>query len=196
MSRIQRLPIEEWDPELRNAVHLDAMLPFQRNGVEISAHAPHMAKAMGAFFAISKAGQTLPPRLLELVRLRIAFHNQCRSCMAMRYQSGIDDGVTEELVCSLEKPMEAPDLTDAEKAALAYADLFANNHFAIDDAVYDNLRKYFPESQIVELGMNVASFVGFGRLAATFDMVEELPEAFQDKSAKAAPWTHAGVPVS
>ena len=66
MSRIQRLPIEEWDPELRDAVHLDAMLPFQRNGMEISAHAPHMAKAMGAFFAISKAGQTLPPRLVEL----------------------------------------------------------------------------------------------------------------------------------
>ena len=196
MSRIRRLPVEEWDSELRAAVNLDAMLPFQRNGMEISAHAPHMAKAMGAFFAISRAGQTLSPRLLELVRLRIAFHNQCRSCMAMRYQSGIDDGVTEELVCSLEKPMEAPDLTQAERAALGYADLFANNHLAIDDKVYDNLRRCFSESEIVELGMTVASFVGFGRLAATFDMVEELPEAFQDKSAKLAPWAHAGVPVS
>jgi AhpD family alkylhydroperoxidase len=195
MSRIQRLPIEEWDPELRAAVHLDAMLPFQRNGMEISAHAPHMAKAMGAFFAISKAGQTLPPRLIELVRLRIAFHNQCRSCMAMRYQSGIDDGVTEDLVCSLEKPMEAPDLTDAERAALAYADLFANNHLAIDDKVYDNLRKYFTEAEIVEFGMFVASFVGFGRLAATFDMVEELPTSFQDKSAKIGPWADTGVAV-
>jgi len=196
MSRIQRLPIEEWDPELRQAVDVDSMLPFQRNGMEISAHAPQMAKAVGAFFALSKAGQTLPPRLVELVRLRIAFHNQCRSCMAMRYQSGIDDGVTEDLVCSLEKPMEAPDLTDAEKAALGYADLFANNHFAIDDKVYDNLRKYFTEAEIVELGTFVASFVGFGRLAATFDMVEELPESFQDKSAKIGPWTHAGVPVN
>ena len=116
--------------------------------------------------------------------------------MAMRYQSGIDDGVTEDLVCSLEKPMEAPDLTDAERAALAYADLFANNHLAIDDKVYDNLRKYFTESEIVELGMFVASFVGFGRLAATFDMVEELPESFQDKSVKIGPWTNVGVPVS
>lgn len=195
MSRIQKLPVAEWDQELREAVDLDAMQPFQRTGLEISAHAPHMAKALGAFFAISKAGQTLPARLVELVRLRVAFHNQCRSCMAMRYQSGIDDGVTEALVCSLEKPAEAPDLTDAEKAALAYADLFANNHFAIDDAVYDNLRQYFTEAEIVELGTLVASFVGFGRLAATFDMVEELPESFQDKSAKIGPWAAAGVAV-
>ena len=30
---------------------------------------------------------TLSPRLIELVRLRIAFHNQCSSCMAVRNSS-------------------------------------------------------------------------------------------------------------
>ena len=30
----------------------------------------------------------LPARLLELVRLRVAFHNQCRSCMSVRYSYG------------------------------------------------------------------------------------------------------------
>ena len=114
----------------------------------------------------------------------------------MRYQSAVDDGLTEGMVCSLEKPMEASDLNEREKAALAYADAFATNHLAIDDGTYANLRKYFTESEIVELGMFMALFIGFGRLAATWDMVEELPKSFQDKSKKATPWTEGAVVVS
>jgi hypothetical protein len=36
--------------------------------------------------------------------------------MAIRYKDGQEDGITEDLVCSLEKPMEADNLSDAEKA--------------------------------------------------------------------------------
>ena len=131
---------------------------------------------------------------MELVRLRIAFHNQCRSCMAIRYRKAVDAGVTEDLVCSLKKPMEAPNLTSAEKAALKYADQFATDHYSIDDMVFDNLRKYFSEGQLVELAAWVAFCVGFGRFGAVLDMVEELPEAFRDKSMdKVTPWS--GEPV-
>jgi alkylhydroperoxidase family enzyme len=108
--------------------------------------------------------------------------------MAMRYQSGIDGGITEGDVCSLETPEEAPDLTAAEKAALAYADLSATNHFAIDDAIFARLREHYSEAEIVELGLHIAYFIGFGRLVAAWDMVEELPGGLADKSAPATPW--------
>ena len=135
-------------------------------------------------------------RLVELVRLRIAFHNQCRSCMAIRYQDGVEAGIDEDLVCSLEKPQEAENLSDAEKAAIEYGELFATNHLAIDDSVYDNLRKHFSEEEIVELSITVAWFVGFGRLAATYHMVEELPEAFQDEDTeKLTPWNEDSIVV-
>ncbi len=97
--------------------------------------------------AIRESGG-LPPRLMELVRLRIAFHNQCRSCMSIRYQSAIDDGLTEDAVCSLEQPAEAADLTDAERGALRFADLFATNHLAIDESVYDGLRGISPRTRL------------------------------------------------
>ena len=80
--------------------------------------------------------------------------------MAIRYDEAVEDGVTEELVCSLERPAEADDLTDAERAALRFADLFATNHLAIDDAVYDDLRRYFTEGELVEIGLNCAIDVG------------------------------------
>src|SRR5205085_8942641 len=94
---------------------------------------PCSPKALLQFSAALKAHRTLPARLVELVRLRIAFHNQCSSCMAIRYPDAIEDGLTEDLVCSLETPMEADDLNDAERLAIRYGELFATNHLAIDD---------------------------------------------------------------
>src|SRR3546814_20367163 len=82
-----------------------------------------------------------------LVRLRIAFHNQCRSCMAIRYRDAVAAGVDETLVCSLERPAEAPALTAAERLALDYADRFATDHLSIDDAIYEPLREHFYEGQ-------------------------------------------------
>ncbi len=163
----------------------------------IMSRLPDVAAAVGGVTNAVRETGGLPPRLMELVRLRIAFHNQCRSCMSIRYQSAIDDGLTEDAVCSLEQPAEAPDLTDAERAAVRFADLFATNHLAIDDAVYDGLREHFTEDQIVALGLHCALCVGLGRLAATWHVVEELPEEFRDDSPEPlAPWRASSVVAS
>ena len=156
---------------------------------------PKVAEALGALNAALKSG-TLPPRLLELVRLRIAFHNQCRSCMSVRYQSALDDGLTEDAVCSLERPAEAPDLSDAERAALKFADLFATNHLAIDESSYDELRRYLTEDELVELGMHCAVSLGVGRLTATWDVTDDVPEAFRSGDDRVTPWASTGVIAS
>jgi AhpD family alkylhydroperoxidase len=150
---------------------------------------PEVATAVGGVTAALQQSGALSPRLMELVRLRIAFHNQCRSCMSIRYQSAIDDGLTEDAVCSLEQPAESPDLTDAERSALRFADLFATNHLAIDDAVYDDLRAHFSEDQLVALGLHCAFCVGLGRLAATWHVVEDLPSGLRvDTDVPLTPW--------
>ena len=186
MTRLAKVQLETLSDEMRtyyqSASARDKML-FTPTG-----HAPELMSALHKFADVLAERGKLPGRLVELVRLRIAFHNQCVSCMAMRYQSGLDDGLTEGLVCSLERPQDAPDLTDAEKAAIAYADISATNHFAINDKTFEELRKYFPEPQIVELGLYIGYFVGFGRMVAAWDMVEELPGGLPDKSSKTTPW--------
>lgn len=195
MTRLSKLDVDEWDNELRALTQADHLSPLEQGMMRVLAHSPATAKAVVMFGGALFQSSRLPRRLIELVRLRIAFHNQCRSCMAIRYQSAVDDGLTEGAVCSLEKPMDAPDLTDAERAALAYADLSATDHLSIDDKTFANLRRYFSEAEIVELGTFIAYFIGFGRFAAAMDMTEDLPEDFQDKSGRAAPWQREGVVV-
>ena len=191
MTRLAKVPVDQWDPELRAMMDADNTTELERGVACVMALSPAVAKATIRFGKDLFDNMTLPARLVELVRLRISFHNQCRTCMVMRYSSALDDGLTEGMVCSLERPQEAPDLTEAEKSALAYADISSTDHFSIGDATFDDLRRHFSEAQIVELGTFIAYFIGFGRLDATWDLVEILPDAFQDQSAPAAPWNGA-----
>lgn len=136
---------------------------------------PDLDEAMMEFDGKLKTYRRLPARLVELVRLRIAFHNQCRPCMSIRYGAAVDDGLTEQLVCSLERPGDSEDLTAAERVAVTFADRFASNHLSIDKLLLEQLSEHFDAGQIKELGMHAAFFTGFGRMGAVFDTGEALP---------------------
>ena len=100
-------------------------------------------------------------------------------------------------MCSLEQPAEADDLSETERSAVRFADLFATNHLAIDDSVYDELRGHFTEDELVELGLNCAVAVGIGRLTATWDVTDDVPDAFRtDSETPVAPWVSGAVVAS
>jgi AhpD family alkylhydroperoxidase len=195
MSRIEKLQPKQWDPRIVAAVKPEEATDLEQGLTRFFAHCPEQALGLMGFGGALKTNRTLPDRLVELVRLRIAFFNQCRSCMAIRYSDALADGLDEGLVCSLERPSEAEDFTDAEKVAIHYGELFATDHLSIDEGIHEQLKEYFSEAQIVELGMTVAFFVGFGRLAATWSMLEELPTAFQDTSKIIGPWGQEAIHV-
>ncbi|MFF2059930.1 carboxymuconolactone decarboxylase family protein [Rhodococcus qingshengii] len=161
---------------------------------KVLAWSANASKAVIDFMAAIYTNNSLDPRLVELIRIRVAFHNQCRSCMATRNQ---EVGVDEDLVCSLEKPEEAPNLTEAERAALNYADLFATDHFKITDETFERLARSFTKEQIIDLGALIAGTMGSGRMMATWDIVEGLPDRFQEnRGAKnVTPWGEGDVMV-
>jgi alkylhydroperoxidase family enzyme len=156
---------------------------------KVFAHSPDIAKAYTAWGDAARGSGVLPFRLVELVRIRVAFHNQCRMCMSLRYEDASGSVLDEGLVCSLEKPAEADDLTEAERAALGFADLMATNHLAIDDGTFSGLREHFTNEEIMELCFRVAANVGFGRMAAVLDIIDhdELPEVL-GRAGQVAPW--------
>lgn len=196
MPRVVTLPISDWQPDLREMVGGDSASLVEQGLMRVLSHNPDLAKGVLTFGGCLYQSTSLSRRLIELVRLRVAFHNQCRSCMAIRYQSALDDGLNEGAVCSLERPEVADDLIPAEKAALAYADISSTNHFAIDDATFDALRPHFSEKEIVELGAFIAFFIGFGRLSAAWHLIDDLPEGYQREDGMAiAPWREGSLEV-
>jgi len=54
--------------------------------------------------------------------------------------------------------------------ALEYADKLALNHRSMDDEFFDRLKVQFSDPQILELGMIIGQFIGFGRLLSVLDL--------------------------
>ena len=177
MSRVKALDRQEFDPELR--ARTDSLEEVELGHLRILGNSPRVALAFVNFMGSVNDASLLPRRLVELVRLRIAFHNQCPHCMAIRFEDAVEEGLAESLVCTLEKPEEAPDLDARERAALDYADKVATNHFAVDESTFEKLREHFSEREIVELGVYAAIFVGFGRVTTGWSFTDDLPERYR-----------------
>jgi AhpD family alkylhydroperoxidase len=184
MSRLPETTPDRYEP------HFGVDAPER---LRVWAHAPYAAAQVDQLALVLARHSVLPVRLVELVRLRVAFHNQCRTCMASRYADAREAGVTEELVCSLERPYEAPDLTDDERVALAFADRFATDHLSVTDEQFADLRRHFSDDQVMELCFRLAYLVGFGRMMAILDVrPAELPERFR-VDGPMTPWGDGGV---
>jgi alkylhydroperoxidase family enzyme len=182
MSRVPPAPAAQYESLVGVGAPLRQQVYAQASGI------------VGPYLTYMKAlreNGTLPRRLVELVRLRVSFHNQCRTCMSIRYSDGLDDGLTDGLVCSLEKPQDSDDLTAAEKAAIAFADTFATDHLAITDELFASLYDHFTTQQVMELCFQVATFVGYGRMGAVLAMTDDLPTEYSDPDAVLAPWRQA-----
>ena len=177
MSRISHVPVADWPSELRNFVQADTATDIELGITRMLAHAAKAAMGPLQFGASLVGNRTLPEKLIELMRLKIAFYNQCRSCMAIRYQVAVSE-VSEDLVCDLEQPQSIDNLAPQEQLALELGERFACNHLSIDEAFFKRLKTTFTEAEIIELLLHCALYVGMGRLAAVLDMTEELPEGF------------------
>jgi hypothetical protein len=59
------------------------------------------------------------------------------------------------------------------------------------------LRGHFTEGQLVELGVHCAIALGIGRLTATWDVTDNIPDAFRpDNDRQVTPWSSVGVVAS
>lgn len=112
--------------------------------------------------------------------------------MAVRSADAIEDGLTEALVCALEAPEADEEMTDRERAALAYADRLSIAHDSIDDELFIRLGEHFTELEILELGAHIAFCIGFGRVAMSWNLVDDLPESLRADGV-VGPWAAPGI---
>lgn len=160
MTRLPTVPLAGFPPTLAAAVErgrasrmLSSTVP-----VQIWAHRPEPAEAWLATLEAIHSRGLLPGRLRELVRLKIASITTCKACQLARK----DDAVSEEDIACLASGDAR--FSPAEQAALRYAELFAADYMAIDDAVFDTLKRHFSIPDIVELNMFCALMLAGGRM--------------------------------
>jgi len=81
----------------------------------------------------------------------------------------MEKGLTEEKISALDDPNTTA-FSAREQLALGYAEKLAIDHHSIDDAFFAELHEQFSDPEILELGMMIGQYIGFGRLLKVLDL--------------------------
>lgn len=114
----------------------------------------------------------LEPSLLELVKVRASQINGCAYCIDMHTKDARALGETEQRLYALSAWRETPFFSARERAGLLWTEtvtLIGETH--APDEVYDEVRRSFDETEIVNLTMAVVAINAWNRLAISFRSV-------------------------
>lgn len=78
--------------------------------------------------------------------------------------------MTEELIAEVPNYRESKLLAPHEKAAIRFAEVLAGDHLSASDELFEELRQHFTESEIIDLGFRMMSYVGYTRFIAVLDI--------------------------
>lgn len=116
---------------------------------------------------LKKSG--LDPKLQELIKTRVSQINGCAYCLDMHYKDAVAMGESEQRLYSLPAWKECPYYSEAERAALAYAEAVTNiPQQEVTDEVYNTLTRYYNKSEIADLTLAITSINTWNRFNIAF----------------------------
>lgn len=125
-----------------------------------------MAVGMGALSEAVYGNTRLPLREREAARWTIALINHCEVCQDTRAKDADAHGVDEGFYAEVANWKASDQLTDRERLAAEFAQRFALDHQAMDDAFWSRLRSAFADDEIADLTICCGTFLGMGRTLA------------------------------
>jgi AhpD family alkylhydroperoxidase len=118
----------------------------------------------------------LPQSVKEVARLRNARVTDCAYCRSVRFEGAVADGLTEDRVARIDDEYASADeLTEREKVAIHFTDVFLREPGALTNADRTTLAEHFDAGELVELAAGVALFMGFSKIAVALGPPPEMP---------------------
>lgn len=130
--------------------------------------------ALKAMLELEKyvAASGLERPLYELVKTRASQINGCAYCLDMHTKDARIVGETEQRLYALSAWRETPFYTDRERAALEWTEaLTVISENDVPGSLYDEVRKYFTEKEMVDLSIAIVAINSWNRLAIGFRTV-------------------------
>ena len=155
-------PSKSRDKDLLDLItFFNETLGFCPNSVLTMHHRPHLAKA---FINLNKAAMENHGRVTSSFKRLIGFISSntsgCKYCQAHTIRAAERYGADAEKMQHIWDFQTHPAFTPAEKSALNFAVAASSIPNAVDDAIADELRKYWDEGEIVEI-LGVISLFGY-----------------------------------
>ena len=143
------------------AAFYEETLGFTPNSLFTMMHRPRIASA---FLEMNQAVMENKGRVSSALKRQIAYLASmtagCRYCEAHAIRAAVRYGSDEDKLNNIWKYKTYEAFTDAERAAFDFAIAASNIPNAVDDAVAENLRKYWNDGEIVEI-LGVIALFGY-----------------------------------
>lgn len=142
----------------------------------IWAKIPKLFMSVAALYGvIDRKSSPIPPILRSLVTVRVSQINWCRFCVDINSATFLQRSGSQEKINELEKWRDSAVFSDHEKAVLNYAEKMTYSDQQVDDACFNELKKYFGENTIVEL----TALIAFQNLSSKFNSALNIdPQGF------------------
>ena len=137
-------------------------------------HAPWLAMLLLPFNAAVQRqwpGSRMSGRIKELVVIKTSHVNGCRYCYAHNTALGQAAGITHDEIIEISSNdyLQSKTLSEAEKAAVQWAEAVTQNTAAKRDDLFAAMKQQFTNAEIVELTM----------VSAMFNMINRLNDSLQ-----------------
>ena len=153
---------KESNPELQEMIDFyDETLGFTPNSLFTMMRRPRIAKA---FLEMNQAVMENKGRVTSALKRLIAYVSSmstgCRYCEAHTIRAAERYGAEQEKLDNIWEYKTHPAFSDAERATLDLSIAASMVPNAVDDAIAENMRKYWEEGEIVEI-MGVIALFGY-----------------------------------
>lgn len=130
-------------------------------------------KAYASMLAMSEAVAQcgLERSLQELVKIRASQLNGCAFCLNMHAQSARHQGETVDRLMLVAAWRDTRAFTARERAALAWTEALTHLPDGISDALYEEARAEFSETELTDLTLTVAHINAWNRFGVAFRLL-------------------------
>lgn len=170
-----RVPREALDPKIQPLWDHSLKLHGDTTFFEVMGNAPEATDwYMGDFYKKLYQSGRLDPRIVELVRLRLANVHGCAFCNRSDRIAALAAGLSEAEVDAIGDYENGP-FDERQKAVLALADVMVltNPMGHVTPDLYARLKGSFTDAELVELGLIMAVLTGMAKFIFAYDLVEK-----------------------
>lgn len=190
MPRMQPLKREDVPEGEQYFAHFEKRMGFVPNSLLTMARKPNI---LAAFTEMAKAvydpnaSISLPLRnLIANIASRAA---GCQYCVAHTASNAGRSDIEEEKIAKVWEYERNPLFTDAERAALRFAQAAASVPNTVDQSDFDELSKYYTEKEVVEILAMVAYFGFLNRWNDTMaTTLEDIPGGYAERTLTDGTW--------
>ena len=172
---LRRIRRDDMPDDIADAFDRSLALRGDATFFEVFANHPDLYRwYTKSFYGEVFQGGLVDRRIKELARYRLSTVHGCKFCNQGNREDALAAGLSESDIDAVED-YEQSELSPRAKVALRLADnmVLTNPTGRLDERLYRQLREYYSNAEILELGMVLGVLAGMAKFLFAYDLVEK-----------------------